>query len=130
MILVNPGGPGGSGIDIIRTLANQEHISFLGSNYDGVSWDPGIGYAIPSANCTLTPGLKIPLGPVTKRRALDKLYGPSLPEGYFENVYKVAYEAGQECGGSIGGPKDAGPHMSSATVARDMGFYSRCVREK
>jgi pimeloyl-ACP methyl ester carboxylesterase len=122
MILVNPGGPGVSGIDTIRTLASQEHIPFLGSNYDGVGWDPrGIGYAIPSANCTLTPGLKIPLGPAnTKRGSLDKLYGPSLPDEYFDNVYKVAYEAGQECGGSIGGPKDAGPHMSSTTVARDM----------
>ena len=69
MILVNPGGPGGSVINEIITLANQEHISFLGSNYDGVGWDPrGIGYALPSANCTLTPGLQIPLGPSTQRR--------------------------------------------------------------
>jgi hypothetical protein len=110
---VNPGGPGGSVINEIITLANQEHISFLGSNYDGVGWDPrGIGYALPSANCTLTPGLQIPLGPSTQRRFLDTLYGSSLPSGYFENVYKAAYEAGQECGASIGGPKDAGPHMS------------------
>jgi pimeloyl-ACP methyl ester carboxylesterase len=105
----------------IITLANQEHISFLGSNYDGVGWDPrGIGYVLPSANCTLTPGLQIPLGPSPQRRSLDKLYGPSLPSDYFENVYKAAYEAGHECGASIGRPKDAGPHMSSATVARDM----------
>jgi hypothetical protein len=91
MILVNPGGPGGSGIDIIRTLANQEHISFLGSEYDGVGWDPrSIGYAIPSANCTLTPGLKIPLGPaITKRGALDKLHGPSLPDGIFIMCIKL-----------------------------------------
>ncbi|KAE9363015.1 alpha/beta-hydrolase [Stipitochalara longipes BDJ] len=121
MILANPGGPGLSGVDLIRSLASQD-IPFFGLDYDFVSWDPrGCGYAIPAGDCALT-NLTIPLGPAAtmKRRDLDKLHGPSLPEGYFENVYKVAYELGQECTNSIGGPLDSGPHMSSTTIARDM----------
>jgi pimeloyl-ACP methyl ester carboxylesterase len=118
--LANPGGPGDSGVDLIRSLASQQ-IPFLGLNYDFVSWDPrGSGYAIPAADCGLSANLTIPLGPAMKRRALDKLYGPSLPEAYFDNVYKITQELGQECSSSIGGPTDAGPHMSTATIARDM----------
>jgi len=120
MILANPGGPGISGVDLIQSLASQQ-IPFFGLNYDFVSWDPrGSGYAIPPGNCSLSAQLAIPLGPVMKRQALDKLSGPSLPEAYFENVYQITQEIGQECSGSIGGPKDAGPHMSTAIVARDM----------
>ncbi|KAN0089862.1 TAP-like domain containing protein [Hyaloscypha variabilis] len=121
MILVNPGGPGISGVDLIRSLATQ-NISFFGLDYDFVSWDPrGCGYAIPPGDCALT-NLTIPLGPASlvQRRDLDKIHGPSLPEQYFENVYNVAYELGQECTNSIGGPLDSGPHMSSTTIARDM----------
>jgi pimeloyl-ACP methyl ester carboxylesterase len=122
MVLANPGGPGISGVDLIRSLASQE-IPFFGLDYDFVSWDPrGSGYAIPAGDCALSPNLTVPLGPAAaiKHREVDKLHGPPLPEGYFENVYKVAYEFGQECTKSIGGPKDSGPHMSSTTTARDM----------
>lgn len=120
MILANPGGPGDSGIDLVRGLASQQ-IPFLGLDYDFVSWDPrGSGYAFPPGNCSLSANLTIPLGPALRRRALDKLYGPSLPEGYFENVYQVTQEVGQECSDSIGGPTESGPHMSTTIVARDM----------
>jgi pimeloyl-ACP methyl ester carboxylesterase len=120
IILANPGGPGDSGVDLVRGLASQQ-IPFLGLDYDFVSWDPrGSGYAIPAADCGLSANLTIPLGPAMKRRALDKLYGPSLPEAYFDNIYQVTQEVGQECSSSIGGPTEAGPHMSTATIARDM----------
>ncbi|KAE9370517.1 hypothetical protein N431DRAFT_411948 [Stipitochalara longipes BDJ] len=118
MLLTNPGGPGQSGINLIFEISSL--AAEIVPNYDIVSWDPrGIGYAIPVANCTLSSNLTVP---AAKRRSLDKLYGPELPTQYFEHAYQVGYEAGQECGSSIGGPKDAGPHMATATVARDMIF--------
>lgn len=130
MILTNPGGPGASGVDLIRNFAGQvtpylglnQKIPFLGLNYDFVSWDPrGSGFAMPLGNCSLPPNLSVPLGPAAmNRRALDKLYGPSLPEAYFEKVYEVARVEGQACSQSIGGPKQAGPHMSTTTIARDI----------
>lgn len=131
MILTNPGGPGDSGVDLVRNLAGQvtpflglnyQHIPFLGLNYDIVSWDPrGSGFAIPPGNCSLPVNLTVPLGPVAmNRRALDKLHGPSLPQAYFENVYQTAHAEGEACSHSIGGPKQAGPHMSTTTIARDM----------
>jgi len=131
MILTNPGGPGDSGVDLIRNLAGQvtpflglnyQNISFLGLNYDFVSWDPrGSGFAVPPGNCSLPANLTVLLGPATmNRRALDKLHGPSLPQAYFENAYQTAYIEGQACSQSIGGPKQAGPHMSTTTIARDI----------
>lgn len=123
MILMNSGGPGLSGVDLIRSLASQK-IPFFGLDYDFVSWDPrGSGNDVfPPGNCALSPNLTIPLGPAgtITRREVDRAHGPSLPHGYFENVYKVAYQVGQECTHSIGGPKDAGPYMSSTIIARDM----------
>jgi pimeloyl-ACP methyl ester carboxylesterase len=117
MILGNPGGPGGSGISFLFELASFA-VPILGSNFDLVSWDPrGIGYALPSANCTLSGNLTTP---ALKRRAFDKIYGPELAPEYFENNYAVDYQAAKDCGSSIGGPQDAGPHMTTATVARDM----------
>ncbi len=131
MILTNPGGPGDSGVDLIRNLAGQvtpylglnyQKIPFLGLNYDFVSWDPrGSGFAIPAGDCSLPANLTVPLGPAAmKRRALEKLHGPSLPQAYFENAYQTAYVEGQACSQSIGGPKQVGPHMSTTTIARDM----------
>jgi len=117
MILSNPGGPGGSGVSFLFELATFA-VPILGSNYDLVAWDPrGIGYALPSANCTISSNLTVY---ASKRRGIDKIYGPELAAEYFENAYEVEYQAGQECGSSIGGPRDAGPHMATASVARDI----------
>lgn len=116
MILTNPGGPGGSGIDFVFELAPVA-VPIIGPNYDIVSWDPrGIGYALPSANCTLAANFT---SSSLRRRAFG-LYGPEFPDQYFENAYSNAYQAGQDCTDSIGGSKQAGPHISTATVARDM----------
>jgi pimeloyl-ACP methyl ester carboxylesterase len=119
MILTNPGGPGGSGVDQITSDLSYD-LQAIGSNYDYVSWDPrGIGYSIPAANCT-------PIVDSTSskvRRALDAqskdVEDPMLPL-YDDYVFNVAKEAGKVCGQAIGGPDDAGPHMSTAVVARDM----------
>lgn len=130
MILTNPGGPGESGVDFVRNLAGQvtpflglnyQEIPFLGLNYDIVSWDTrGSGFAFPPGNCSLPANLTIPLGPGVNRRAVGKLHGPSLPQEYFENAYQAAHAVGQACSESIGGPEQAGPHMSSTTIVRDM----------
>jgi pimeloyl-ACP methyl ester carboxylesterase len=117
MILANPGGPGNSGTGWLSQTA-EGAAEILGANYDLVSWDPrGIGYALPAANCSLPSNLTIP---ASKRRALDKPYGPEFPVRYFENAYAVKVQLGQACGNSIGGLKDAGPHMATATVAKDI----------
>ncbi|KAI0807357.1 alpha/beta-hydrolase [Fomes fomentarius] len=46
-VFVNPGGPGGSGIDYIRD-GQDLLLSLTGGVYDVVSWDPrGIGFTVP-----------------------------------------------------------------------------------
>jgi len=117
MILTNPGGPGGSGVSFLLNSV-QVGLKIGGSNYDLVSWDPrGVNNSIPVADCKLSPDLT---GRKLKIRSQEKLYGPSLAPVYFEEQYASAQEIGPECWASIGGPKDAGPHMTTATVARDM----------
>jgi pimeloyl-ACP methyl ester carboxylesterase len=39
---------------------------------------------------------------------------------YWDSTWEQAKELGAECAAAIGGPNDAGPHMSTAVVARDM----------
>lgn len=117
MILANPGGPGKSGTVWLSQTAERA-AEILGLNYDLVSWDPrGIGYALPAANCSLPSNLTTP---TSKRRGLDKLSGPEFPVQYFEDAYEVGFQLGQACGNFIGGSKDAGSHMATATVAKDM----------
>ncbi|CAE6465220.1 unnamed protein product [Rhizoctonia solani] len=54
-LFINPGGPGGSGVDTILS-SNAETISEIaGGQYDIVSWDPrGIGFTVPRADCFKT----------------------------------------------------------------------------
>jgi pimeloyl-ACP methyl ester carboxylesterase len=113
--MTNPGGPGASGVNFL--LQNAElGAQLVGSNFDLVSWDPrGVGYSVPAANCTLSSDLT-----GLRRRTLDKLSGPEFPTSFFEIAFEQSKEIGQECQASIGGPDQAGPHMTTATTAHDM----------
>lgn len=112
MVLTNPGGPGGSGVQFL-TGAVDLATEVVGTNYDFVSWDPrGVGYSIPAANCTIPANLQ--------RRGLETLTGPELAPVYFEDLYSQSIEIGIACENSIGGQNQAGPHVTTATVVRDM----------
>lgn len=119
MILTNPGGPGDSGIEFLRTsIPIIELGGIVPLGYDVVSWDPrGIGFALPVANCNLS---SIIAAPAVKGRALNHVYGPEASAEWFYQTYAMNFQIGQECGHSIGGSDDAGPHMSTSTVAKDL----------
>ncbi|KDN48830.1 hypothetical protein RSAG8_02817, partial [Rhizoctonia solani AG-8 WAC10335] len=54
-IFVNPGGPGGSGIDTILGWKGDKISEASGGQYDIVSWDPrGVGETVPRAECFTT----------------------------------------------------------------------------
>lgn len=56
-LLVNPGGPGGSGVDFIRSSAKYAVDSRLAARYDVVGFDPrGVG-ASTAVSCLDGPGL-------------------------------------------------------------------------
>jgi pimeloyl-ACP methyl ester carboxylesterase len=116
MILVNPGGPGGSGLSFLETSgARLQNIT--GTNYDLIAWDPrGIGEALPSANCS---GL-VPSATTKIRRNLPNIYGSNFTDSFWNQQFSEAKVVGEKCKAVIGGQEDAGPHMSTAVNVRDM----------
>lgn len=115
MLLTNPGGPGDSGVDFLLTSSQSILVPVVGTNFDIVSFDPrGMGRSIPKANCSAgAPNFAV------RARAYG-LEGPPLPQAYWDQTFESAKELGAECGAAIGGFDQAGPHMSTAVVARDM----------
>ena len=120
MVLVNPGGPGDSGVD--EVVGGWQLLStVVGSNYDIVGWEPrGVGYSIPLANCSGS-GVAMKRRSITRHVDFDNdPHRPELPELYFEENYENATAEGEQCQATIGGPNDAGPHMTTSVVVRDM----------
>ncbi|KAF4626028.1 hypothetical protein G7Y89_g12140 [Cudoniella acicularis] len=119
MILINPGGPGGSGIEEVFQDGAQ-FASIVGPNFDIVAWEPrGIQFSIPAASCSSS---LTPIPGISKRSLNrdDKLYGSSLPQKFFEDAFEFDKELGATCQSLIGGPNGAGPHMSTKVVVQDM----------
>lgn len=113
MVLYNPGGPGGSGVDSIF-LTGVQLQAMVGTNYDLVGFDPrGISLAIPFANCSGTPF-------ANRRRSMSGFKLPKLTQSYYDTVNATVQVLGPECAANIGGPDEAGPHMSTRTVVRDL----------
>lgn len=111
MILLNPGGPGGSGIS--EGLEDGVFIqSIVGTNWDIVGFDTrGMWLSEPVTNCSSN---------ITANRKLGSRSVPRLSDDYFTDLIEFTKEVGEQCERLVGGEKDAGPHMSTATVARDM----------
>ncbi|KAG8702411.1 hypothetical protein FRC09_004743 [Ceratobasidium sp. 395] len=54
-LFVNPGGPGGSGVDYILGSSGTIIMTTAGGSYDIVSWDPrGVGGSLPRVGCFST----------------------------------------------------------------------------
>lgn len=85
----------------------------VGTNYDIISWDPrGVGQSIPSASC---------LGPnLPSRSKIPNIHGPEFNESDWAEVVGSSLAFGERCEPQIGGKDQAGPHMTTAIVARDM----------
>ena len=114
MILINPGGPGGSGVLDTIEYAHELSATMAGTNWDIVGFDPrGMWFSEPVANCSnnTIPYQNITLGARSVPRVTDEFY-----ESYIE----FGEALGEQCEKEAGGEKDAGPHMSTATNARDM----------
>lgn len=111
MSLINPGGPGGSGI--IEALNNGTTIqTFVGTNWDIVGFDPrGIGFSEPAANCS-TKG-------AFPRNTISRSV-PRVTDEFYNSYIEYGKELGVRCEETIGGERNAGQHMSTATTARDM----------
>lgn len=115
MILINPGGPGQSGIESL--LAMIEYIRpRVGGKFDVVAWEPrGIGYSIPLIDCSKTA--------MVKRHHSRSGSGSSKspptpkPDGFLEEQYADDTKVEGAC---QGGPGAADAYMNTGTIVRDM----------
>lgn len=113
MILLNPGGPGASGVS--EALNNATLIqTIVGTNWDIVGFDPrGMWLSEPLANCSsgIVPG---------QNSILESRSVPRVSDEFYNDLIQFGKEVGDSCERDIGGETDIGPYMSTAINARDM----------
>jgi pimeloyl-ACP methyl ester carboxylesterase len=112
-LLINLGGPGESGVNWILQHGYADLLSVIPKTYDVVSWEPrGLGYSIPAADCQLPSSAK-------SKRAYE-ISGPDVTNTYYTEIFQSAAQLGAQCQATIGGPDEAGQHMSTPVVVRDI----------
>ncbi|GGQ14722.1 peptidase [Streptomyces mutabilis] len=104
-LLVNPGGPGGSGLTLAGFVASSLPAEVV-AQYDVVGFDPrGVGRSEPALNCR--PGHFAPVRP-------DSL--PATPAVEKANLARAKSFA-EACGEKYG---DVLPHIDTVSAARDV----------
>ena len=113
MMLLNPGGPGASGIE--EALDNAALIQAVaGTNWDVIGFDTRDGWlSQPVANCSSN---TIPYDNIT----ISSRSVPRVSDDLYDSFIQFGKEVGEQCEKETGEETDAGPHMSTATTARDM----------
>lgn len=107
VLFTNPGGPGISGVDYLRTWGDT--LSRLRASYDIVSFDPpGVGGSVPDTRC------------LTERQKTEIRNQPSAPRGRpeRETAFRLAKLIGQECE-SLLGPALANVSTLNAAAVMD-----------
>ncbi|KAF4636870.1 hypothetical protein G7Y89_g1204 [Cudoniella acicularis] len=113
-ILLNPGGPGASGISEALNNANEIQ-AVAGSNWDIVGFDSrGMWLSEPNANCSANNTIS------AENITLYSRSVPRVTDEFYDSFIEFGKELGERCEKITGGQRDAGPHMSTATTARDM----------
>lgn len=117
-ILVNPGGPGGSGVDILRAY-KQRFRSLLGQGYNLVGFDPrGVGSSGLRLDC-------VPDNPALTAYYDAKLLEPIDPESRdsLTEAFALAGGFGQLCSSTHSDGR-AG-YANSVAVAADMLHFAK-----
>jgi pimeloyl-ACP methyl ester carboxylesterase len=123
-VLVNPGGPGGSGIEYVvgawKMLRHSvDSLSLDDSNgkfFDIVSFDPrGVGFSTPNVHCFADPGLD----QGWRLRVMEEgVLGAS--DAAFGRLWSMAKARAGSCSLPLGEGKDIKPYVTTAHTARDM----------
>lgn len=114
-LLVNPGGPGGSGLSMAGFVASSLPKK-VASQYDVIGFDPrGVGKSTPKLNCL--PGHSDPVRP------------DSVPASYRdERVNRDrAVAFARACGEKHG---DVLPYMDTVSAAKDLDVIRRALRSE
>jgi pimeloyl-ACP methyl ester carboxylesterase len=123
-VLVNPGGPGGSGIEYVvgawQMLRHQvDSVSLEDPNgkfFDIVSFDPrGVGFSTPNVHCFADSGLD----QGWQLRVMEEgVLGAS--DATFGRLWSMAKARAGSCSLPLGEGKDIKPYVTTAHTARDM----------
>ncbi|KAK3372963.1 TAP-like protein-domain-containing protein [Lasiosphaeria ovina] len=115
-VLVNPGGPGGSGVEMVLLFGKYlQGILDGDKHYEILGFDPrGVGSSTPSSSCYAN----------ILNRVMDVVQQGGMPPVGLGDVglnlnYQAAAGFGQLCGQQAG-QESIFAHMSTASVARDM----------
>ncbi|KAG8721741.1 hypothetical protein FRC08_010622 [Ceratobasidium sp. 394] len=123
-LFVNPGGPGGSGVDMILDGA-EDIMETAGGRYDVVSWDPrGIGLSRPKVGCFQTGEEEFNFWnntiPFAGIEAKGNFTDPGDLSAFYDQVPQVDVllkKIGEKC---IATSPDTYQYIGSAAAVRDM----------
>ncbi|MEI7716438.1 MAG: alpha/beta hydrolase [Mycobacterium sp.] len=117
-LLVNPGGPGGSAVDMVAGMAAELQGSDIRRHFDLVGFDPrGVGHSTPSVRCRSDAEID------AYRREPMVDYSPAGVD-HIEQLYR---QYAQQCVTRMGNAFLA--NVGTASVARDMDMVRRALGE-
>ncbi|KAK4452140.1 Alpha/Beta hydrolase protein [Podospora aff. communis PSN243] len=114
-ILMNPGGPGGSGVAIASVVGEVYSQQLSDGHFDFLTWDPrGVGSSLPSPHCLPNEFIRDRWSFITSQH-LAMLGSPDsgslgVTDAYNEAIWRTCFER-------LG---DIGRFLTTAFVARDL----------
>ncbi|KAL4967069.1 Alpha/Beta hydrolase protein [Aspergillus stella-maris] len=115
-LIVNPGGPGGSGIDVVLEQGPNLADLVAGGQHNIVGFDPrGVGRSGPDVNCWP--------GDAAGRAQFEALYYPvssNSSSTALGQQFAAAGIFGDSCTPTVGGVNGSAAFVSTPAVARDM----------
>ncbi|KAJ5769933.1 uncharacterized protein N7511_001984 [Penicillium nucicola] len=120
-IIINPGGPGGSGTSFLWDTAEEMTNRFSDGQLDVLGWDPrGVNFSLPAAAC-------FPQDSLRDRWSLLSLwYREEAPKSQLETVDAINNATFFACQQRLG---DFGRFVSTASVARDLDEIRKALGE-
>ncbi|RPA87434.1 alpha/beta-hydrolase [Ascobolus immersus RN42] len=113
-ILINPGGPGGSGIEMVQHVGNDLQI-LAGRNFSIIGFDPrGVGETTPSGDC-----FQNALDREIWQQQSSRLVSSGGPE-MLGDVYVRARAYSKFCSTNLAKVNGTASYMGTSFVARDM----------
>ena len=114
-VLINPGGPGGSGTDLLAR-AGRNISTVVGDSFDVLGFDPrGVGASTPTLNCFSSKGQRDVWLTQEGHQFLNASDEALL--GLYRARQRVV---GDRCAESDGGEEGIARFMSTASVATNM----------
>lgn len=122
-ILINPGGPGGSGSGYTWSAAEKISSNYTDSTLDVLGFDPrGVNASTPHISCTPRDAYKDRWNLLTQyyREKGDKMAVLQRLDSYYQGYFASCYDR----------YGDVLQHLTTATVARDMDSIRQALGEE